>query len=280
MAGKKKRRIALWTAIIVFLTALAGCAEKYIVVSEMSSYRAPAQELERQAEVIARALIDKLNVSRVNIVVMPVFVATPHGGDIYFEGGYELPYPPASQASSDEISTTVQDYPLGEYLLSKAPGSQVIMSATRESVVNFLKQNAGSHAEHIEIIGCADGASFLPGVLYPGDPTTFRDFQYYSEDRQRLEKITLIPGVTKLDNNSLAFLRAYSASKAIANIKELSSAQPQISTATTLRRGGIYRRVIVRITIKNGVIDRYSDLSWPARFLIDRSQRADMVRVR
>jgi hypothetical protein len=264
MAGTKKK-IGLWTAIILLLVAIAGCVERYISW-KITEYKNPAQELEKHAETIANNESEKLNSGNGSRMSRPVFEAEPIGKDIILTGGY-IPEP-----SLGEVGATIQDYPLGKYLLSEAQDPHVVISAVGESVSNFLKQHPGSYASQVEVIGCADGVPVVAGALYKGDLGTFKDFQYYSEDRKAFEKLDLIPGVTKLDNNYISFLRAYSALEFLASLQDLAPAKQQVSTSTTPRIGGEHRKVIIRVVIRDGLKENYSELSRPIRTLVDHLQ--------
>jgi hypothetical protein len=260
---QSRMRVSQWAAASMFSFALALCTERYIHW-QISKYEAPAQELEKQAESIASMLADRIKPRE---RARMLFEVEPAGSDLQIEGGYNISTSPLAN-----IGSSLQDYPSGKYLLSEAQNTPVLISAIRESTSNFLQQHPGSYAAQVEVIGSADSTPVLPGILYKGDLGVFQNFEYYSEDRNRFEKLDLLPGVTKLDNNSIAFLRAYNVLEHLTSLQDLASAKQQISTSTMVNNGGEYRKVIVRITIKNGLERNYSELSRPVRILVDHLQ--------
>lgn len=99
---------------------------------EIARYQAPARELEKQAEAIADMVILKLKAQGIEVDGAPFIRVEPMGKDIYLEAGYESPIRPSQ--IDGQLSTTVQDYPVGKYLLEEAVNPRIIISNVGESV--------------------------------------------------------------------------------------------------------------------------------------------------
>ncbi len=87
----------------------------------------------------------------------------------------------------------------------------------------------------------------------------------------------LISGETELDNEKIAFLRAYNALEKFGPLPGLGKAEQAIATKTNHEVSGSFRRVIVRVTLENALDDRYSELSPPSRWIVNWRQSKQRV---
>lgn len=250
--AKKLKLVKFWGRVLIFFTAAFGALSAFglwTTKTEITVYLKPGDLLRDDLEESAQK---RLPPSEIEIPVRIFFDVTPMKEDLLVEGGFTS-------------ETLAANYPLGKYLLSETEDHRIVIAAVKESVEHYLRLHPGAKATFVAVTGCADGATVLPGALYRGDLGSFRDFTFYSEDHNRLEKLTLLAGETRLDNTSIAFLRAYSALQEVSALGCLRDAEEQVRVETSSLRGGAYRRVFIRVAIQDALKNEYQRLSFPAK---------------
>jgi len=265
--ARRGKLLRFWAKFFMLLAAIFAALGAIIglwTTSEIAYYKGPGDLLEKDIE---RRMQTKL--PHVEIAIPAIFInVTEMKQDFLVEGGF--------MESGFTGEALVENYPLGEYLLSETERPQAMISAVKESVEQYLNLHPGSKASLVAVTGCADGATVLPGALYKGDLGTFRDFLFYSEDHGRFERMTLLAGETRLDNTAIAFLRAYNALQGVSALACLRDAEEQVRVETSPLRGGTYRRVFIRVMVRDALKYEYQRLSLPTKLRLELSKKTEV----
>lgn len=107
-----------------------------------------------------------------------------------------------------KLVETIQNYPLGEYLLEKSNISQIVVNSFHLSIQNyFSKYLEQGRSVDINILGTSDATSFEKGTRYEGE--TINEVKF-TDVSTRENHVIRIPKNELLQHQTLALLRSLS----------------------------------------------------------------------
>jgi hypothetical protein len=270
-----KARALIWIAAI--LTLIVAIIQLTTAIMENSSYTKLTKQYQAFTDEVAKKVVDDINSKSPNTQVgHPIIMARAVGPDIKIEASYEINVDSHASTLGDntgKIDALITDYGPGKYRIEEAHNAQVAIDVLRQSIDNFLKDKIEGFEIDTEVLGGADGIPIRPGAAYSGDLGPIIDVPFYSYDTKLWKRMTLLPGTSQHTNESIAFLRALDVCRKISDVESLRRSKMAISTSTTSRIGGSYRKVIVRIVVKKALEKEYNELSPLAHLLfLDKSE--------
>lgn len=173
---------------------------------------------------------------------------------------------------SADVSThksIVEDYGLGMYRLNEAPNVQLVLAVLKKSIEKFITKYNKNDGLKVKIVGHADGTEVLPESYYKGDLGTISEFKYFSEDTNEWSRINLLSEATHLNNELIAFLRAYDVLKNIENLSVFYSSSIEIHTSTSYRKGGKYRKIVLIILIKDILSEEFEKQNSVSEYILN-----------
>lgn len=253
--GYRAARLAWITAIIGFISYMTHAGFDYL------KYVHKQREIEAQFSAKDTKAGDS--------GPAPFLVARSNGPDLEVEAGLNLTG--ASTKNPDgtgEMVRNITDYAPGKYRLQDAPNAGQVLALLKNDINDYLGFRYSGLAVEAEAIGCADGIPVREDAYYNGDFGSIRDAKYHSYDLNEDRHMNLVPQKTKLSNEGIAFLRAYDMLSGLSALSSLHQAKPKVSVDTTNKIGGEYRRVLVRISIKNALREEYDELGPIPKYII------------
>jgi hypothetical protein len=245
--GYRAARLALITAIIGLIS--------YVAHETLDYLKYLHKQKEMEAQFSAR------DTKAANSGPAPFLTTRSSGPDLEVEAGLKLEgVSTKNPDGTGEMVRNVTDYPPGKYRLQDAPNAGQVLALLKNDINDYLGFRYPGLAVEAEAIGCADGIPVKDGIYYKGDLGLIRDEEYHSYDSNENRRISFVPGQTRLSNEGIAFLRAYDMLSGLAALSSFHQAKPRISIDTTDKIGGEYRRVLVRISIKNALREEYDGL--------------------
>ena len=137
-------------------------------------------------------------------------------------------------------------YEVGQYRMNSQI-AEIVVRVLKRAIEEELKGYFETLEFSTDILGTADGIPMKENMIYKGKET-IEDFRYYNINEQKWKNISLIPYETELDNEKLAFLRAYYSLIQIEKIKELKKHPIDIYVEEVDTLGD--RKVVLGISIK------------------------------
>jgi hypothetical protein len=259
-------RVGVWLKRASYILLVVACLRIAVEIAEVvrnvAHYWAEPQNTQEEYDRIAEAVARRFAAdSHLPDVTRPTIRVSPDGPDLKIEAGY-LTFQSSSETSDkrSEYVAAVSDYKPGGYRLGAAPNAYVVVEALTAGMDEFLAQRIHGHQIEAEVLGNADGLPIRSSYVYSGDLGNISDAPYYSYNTHKIESMTLTPNFTRHSNDFIAFLRALDVLRVISQSQYLSTAKAAISTNVSPEIGGVYRRVILRVTIKDALGDEYNEI--------------------
>ncbi len=263
------RTVVLVTAVLLVLHAV------YQVYEDLRRYKEKPEQIQ---EILTRVLAEVYRQREdsgngTSQGVQPIVSARAVGPDLTLDVGEGLDLELRTMATPDGATTVtamVTGYATGCYRIREAPNALMVFEAIRQTLISVLGSARAPEPAAMEVIGGADGIPMRELAVYRGDLGLIREQSFYSYDEQSNRTITLIPNVTHLTNDAIAFLRAYDAADYLRTIPVLSDASARFAISTTSRAGGKYRRSMMHIRMPHLLDKEYKDLPYVARALLEK----------
>jgi hypothetical protein len=220
----------------------------------------------RRSEQMNRDYIKIQNESLLNPGIKPDFVAK-NTNKFDLEINTSI-----SEESEDDLSAKIWRYYPGKYVLSKTQEGQAILRTIEWQLDEILEKNRnkGKNVEiAIEAIGSADALPFRKKVYYDGLlGDTLRNIRYYRIDKPNtpLQK-TFIKDETLITNELLALLRALDAVRYLNAKYYIKDEYIKILTREFDEIGPEYRKLDLKITMKDVFLEDYNDLSFGSKMV-------------
>lgn len=112
-------------------------------------------------------------------------------------------------------------YKVGQYQMN-ARLSELLITILYKAIEQELSAYLGEIDIETDLLGVADGIPVIKNSYYKGQ-ARIEGFPYYNVNANEMRSMTLIPGQTTLDNEKIAFLRAYFARQQVKKIPMLAA---------------------------------------------------------
>lgn len=173
----------------------------------------------------------------------------------------------------DTLVLEGKEYSIGKY---RTEGVDVLLLGFGKTVKNFL-DTAGVLSTQVtgEIIGYADGHAIVQNALtYDGELGLVYNTPYYSFNDVRFKESNNMEMWTYINSNEqLAFLRAYYAQQRLAGAAEFNPFNLKLFTETSSIKSGEYRKVVVKLYIKDAHTKELNRLSAQIKEIIRNKSR-------
>jgi hypothetical protein len=260
-------RVGVWLKRASIVLLIVACMKIAVETAELAKniyqYRKETKVDQEKINRLAKAIVQQVATDANFPNVSPPDIRVgPEGPDMKLEAGYlnlnSTSYSPANGEA--EHMTAISDYAPGSYQLNAAPNAHLVIEALIAGIDEFFADKVDGHVVEAEVIGNADGLPVKTTYTYSGDLGTITHFPYYSYNTNKMEEMSLIPNVTSHTNESIAFLRALDVIRYASRSPRLKTAHTRISTYVNPQTGSEYRRVILRLTIKDALGEQYNKI--------------------
>lgn len=165
--------------------------------------------------------------------------------------------------STDDYKAFLQaevNYDVGQYQLTSQTG--YIITKVLETI---LEQKLSHFLDKMEIKtkikGIADGVPVIPDAVYKGEEV-ITSIRYWNVNENAWKTASFMPDQTKLDNEKIAFLRAYFVSKYIRSLQRIKNSSVKISVEEVKEVGPRKAILAIEIKVKNALQDTYNELGF------------------
>jgi hypothetical protein len=169
--------------------------------------------------------------------------------------------------SDDALSAGIWKYSPGKYALTATPDGQDVLEAIEWQLDDVLKKNRGNNTViEVEAIGSADALLYKSTVYYDGllgDTLHVKYFRYNEPDTPQY--VTFIKRKTPMTNEYLALLRALDAVKYLYDRYYIDRENIKIFVREFDEAGPEYRRLDLKITLRNAFLKDYNDLNFAGK---------------
>jgi len=246
-ARKKMWYITVIAAALGIVASVLGIFVEYHKAREFSNTTNRAQAVADRAAAEYYKMIGQQ--SDAENLMKPFIALERDGLDINLESEIE-----------HTVQAKISKYSVGGYRMSTAPSAHVSIALFKTAVSDVLDEISEEGVEaNTMIIGVADGIPIRQGAVYVGDLGHIRNVPYYSRNKKARMVMNLEFG-DPLANEEIAFLRAYVILQELYDL-EFVRHSVRIETETTSSIGGVHRRILVRMHLRNALAKRYAKLS-------------------
>ena len=161
-----------------------------------------------------------------------------------------------------ESNAEIKSYPVGVYSLEEFPVAIEPLNKSCEVIRDYIKENDLSNVKiEIKIGGTADGIP-SKNSRYIGDLGYVPNLRYFSLNDNEIKSISLIPQKTIMTNEVFAVARAYQIDRFCKSFfGDEYPLETELITFRYKERGPDYRKIILKITVRNAYDKYIKDMS-------------------
>jgi hypothetical protein len=257
MKNKWVTLVMIFIALIALGFQIHGWYMQYTVFEKKLDGTKRTEQMNRNYAKIS-------NAGSLNFDVKPDFKAKIKNFDIEINTSI-------GEKVEDDLSAMIWRYYPGKYALSKTPEGLAILRTIEWELDELLEANRSDNVEiEIEAIGSADALPFKKKVYYDGLlGDTLSNIRYYNLNKPDIPLyMTFIKGQTRITNEGLALLRAVDAVKYLYDKYDIiADRHIKIYTREFDKVGPEYRRLDLKITMKNVFLEDYNELDFGSKIV-------------
>jgi hypothetical protein len=260
--AQRAKRSGLSSAIVLLIASIVFYRLTSVAL-ELSRYIAIPSTINTFASDVHRKIAAHVGGSEIQRVdPHDIIHAVSHGEDLEVD----LIAPRGIRKGGDFTSGVFEG---DQYRLESSPQVLMAVDTLRRTLSVVLSRTAGKQNIKIESFGYFFGTeSGGSGRYYSGDSGVINNMSYYFVPSRQLKTMTLQPGISPQNAESIAFLRAYEIKKYLIETKYLKAARFFLIVDVGDGLSGSSSELVSRVIVPHALRDDYGNLSKFSRDLI------------